>query len=121
MGTIWHIMIRCMNKNKVDYMAECARESAKRAIGGLADEKKKEWFTKLFNILAEGKYARIKFNKLYPKYFWREQHVHNPIIDVQAIACTSNFASFFDIFNNDHFVDFEVMPVVTEELEYTLC
>lgn len=100
---------------------ECARESAKRAIDGLADEKKKEWFTKLFNILVEGKYARIKFNKLYPKYFWRDQFVHIlAIIDVQAIAHTSNFASFFDIFNHDHLIDFDVMPVVTEELEYTL-
>ena len=106
-------------KSKPDYM-ECAVE-AKRAIGGLADEKKREWFTKLFNILVEGKYARIKFNKPYPKYFWREEYVHNlTIVDVQAIAYTSSFASFFDIFNHDDFVDFNVMPVVTEKLEYTL-
>ena len=78
------------------------------------------WFTKLLDILKSGKFARIMLNKPYPghkiddyvdNYYW---------CDVQKIAHTSRFASFFDIYNHMNMVDMNVEPFVVDECKYVL-
>ena len=68
----------------------------------LTCEKEKEWLQKLLDILKEEKYATIQADNGRP-------------VDVQAIAHTGTYASFFDVYNHINVFNFEIDPVVTED------
>ena len=68
----------------------------------LTCEKEKEWLQKLLDILKEEKYATIQADNGRP-------------VDVQAIAHTGTYASFFDVYNHINMFNFEIDPVVTED------
>ena len=68
----------------------------------LTYEEEKEWLQKLLDILKEKKYATIQANNGKP-------------VDVEAIAHTCTYASFFDVYNHINVFNFGIDPVVTEE------
>lgn len=80
-------------------------ERAQNAVYNTKIDAEKEWLYELLYILKGKKYATI-IGK------------NGSFIDVQRIAYTHNFASFFDIVNNLHRVDIEALPIITEELVY---
>ena len=61
------------------------------------------WLRAILSILAQKKYARVL--------------AKNCLIDVEAIAHTNMFSSFYDIFNKRHMFVTSVMPVVVNELK----
>lgn len=68
----------------------------------LTCEKEKEWLQKLLDILKERNYATIQADNGKP-------------VDVEAIAHTYTYASFFDVINHINVFNFEIDPVVTED------
>lgn len=97
--------------------AQNAIDNYKSKIGGT-----RKWFQKVLDILKEGKYVRIQlytkssFN--YDEYDKRNEFVD--FVDVQAIANTGDYASFFDIFNHEYMIDFDFEPIEIDKLEYKL-
>ena len=91
---------------------------AQRAIDDLEDENKKEWHQKLLNILKEEKCARIKFKRHYPK----ENGIENStlFIDVTRVSHTWSFASFFDVYNKDYYVDYSFEPIAIDKPKFKL-
>jgi len=82
----------------------------------------KTWFQKLLDILKDGKYARIKLytksNFNYDEYDRKEEFTD--FVNVETIAYTDIYASFFDIFNHEYMVDFDFEPIAIDKLEYML-
>lgn len=62
----------------------------------------KEWFTELLNILKNEQYARIVGK-------------NGKELDVTKIAHTYSYASFFDVFNNEHLFDINIKPIYIKE------
>lgn len=67
----------------------------------------KEWFTELLNILKNEQYARIVGK-------------NGKELDVQRIAYTYAYASFFDVINKIYLYDINIKPIVIKELNKTL-
>ena len=67
----------------------------------------KEWFTELLNILKNEQYARIVGK-------------NGKELDVQRIAYTYSYASFFDVINKIYLFDINIKPIVIKELNNTL-
>lgn len=80
-------------------------ERAQNAVYNTKIDAEKEWLYELLYILKGKNYATITGK-------------NGSFIDVQCIAYTHNFASFFDIVNNLHRVDIDALPIVTEKLTY---
>lgn len=97
--------------------AQNAVKNYKSKIGG-----SKEWFQKVLDILKNGKYARVQLYTKYPftydEYNKKDEFVE--FVDIQAVANTDSYASFFDIFNHEYLINFNFEPVAVEKLEYRL-
>lgn len=93
--------------------------NAKRAIDTL-NGIEKDWFTKLLSILENKQYARVHFNKPYPKHPYNIIKNDCIIVDVEAIANTHNYASFFDLINHRNYIDFSFEPIAIKKCEYRL-
>ena len=89
---------------KPHYTFDQQIENAQNAIDDYATDLNRLWLQELLDILKEEKYATIHF-------------ITGDLCDVQHIAYTHDFASFFDVFN--HIIDFDtkIMPIVTTELK----
>lgn len=77
-------------------------ERAQRAVDECKEEYK-EWCQALLDILKQCRFATIVSKTGIP-------------IDVQRIAYTNTWASFFDVFNQIHKFDISIFPIETEEL-----
>ena len=97
--------------------AQNAIDNYKSKIGG-----SKNYFQKILDILKDGKYVRIqlytKYSFNYDEYDKRNEFVD--FVDIQAIANTDSYASFFDIFNHEYMIDFDFEPIHIDKLEYKL-
>ena len=92
-------------------------ERAQNAINSLDNDKEKQWFSELLDILKEEKMARIQLIRPYPHIF---SNITCTLVDVTKIAHTTFDASFFDIFNHKGYVNFNINPVITDKFEYRL-
>ena len=77
-------------------------ERAQKAVDGCPEEYK-EWCQALLDILKQCRFATIVSKTGIP-------------IDVQRIAYTNTWSSFFDVFNQIHRFDISILPVEAEEL-----
>lgn len=77
-------------------------ERAQRAVDGCPKEYK-EWCQALLDILKQCRFSTIVSKT-------------GVSIDVQRIAYTNTWASFFDVFNQIHKFDVSILPVEAEEL-----
>lgn len=78
-------------------------ERAQNAVNNLTDEYQQIWFQKFLDILKVMHFARVTLKS-------------GANMDVQRIAHTNTFASFFDIYNIKHCLDFSIEPVEIEEM-----
>ena len=78
---------------------------AERAINRIESDGMRVWLSCILNALKMGKYARI-------------QTISGDFIDVEAIAFTHAFASFFDVYNHREKFNTSIQPVLVEELQY---
>ena len=75
-----------MNKNEIQRARDSLRPS-------WYDGKTINYFNKVIDILEAGKYARVKLT---------DSTYEGAIIDIERVAFTNRFASFFDISNYRH-------------------
>jgi len=84
------------------------------AINSINDEKKKEWLFKIIEILKNKSYVLIEANAPFGKKY-----------EIEAIAYTSTFLSFFDVFNKINLKDcpfnIDVEPKEIDELLDMYC
>ena len=80
---------------------------AEMAINRIESDEMRVWLSCILNALKMGKYARI-------------QTISGDFIDVEAIAFTHAFASFFDVYNHREKFNTSIRPVLVEEIQYTL-
>ena len=80
---------------------------AERAINRIESDEMRVWLSFILNALKMGKYARI-------------QTISGDFIDVEAIAFTHAFCSFFDVYNHIEKFNTSIQPVLVEEIQYTL-
>ena len=78
---------------------------AENAINRIESDEMRVWLSCILNALKMGKYARI-------------QTISGDFIDVEAIAFTHAFASFFDVYNHREKFNTSIQPVLVEELQY---
>ena len=78
-------------------------ERAQKAVNDLTDENQQIWFQKFLDILKVMHFARVTLKS-------------GANMDVQRIAHTNTFASFFDIYNIKYHLDFSIEPVEIEEM-----
>ena len=78
---------------------------AESAINRIESDEMRVWLSCILNALKMGKYARI-------------QTISGDFIDVEAIAFTHAFCSFFDVYNHIEKFNTSIMPVLVEELQY---
>jgi len=69
----------------------------------------KQWFRRLLDLLISWHYVRI----------WKK---NNAPLDVQAIADTGNYLSFFDVYNHIHYmkINYSRFPEPIQELEFPI-
>ena len=67
-------------------------------------EKEKDWLQKILNILKEKKYVTIQDNE-------------GILRDIQKIAYTHAYLSFFDVCNHMRHFNIDIEPLETEELK----
>lgn len=94
--------LRQYHSQKANDTFENQIERAQRAVDGCLEEYK-EWCQALLNILKQCRFATIVSKTGIP-------------IDVQRIAYTNQWTSFFDVFNQIHKFDISILPVEAEEL-----
>lgn len=75
-------------------------------IEEVAKECDRTWFKRLLYILEKGHYATVTTTDGRP-------------VDVQAVAHTSDYASFFDIFNHAMYFNTDILPTEVESLSNT--
>ncbi len=80
---------------------------AEKVINRIESDEMRVWLSCILNALKMGKYARI-------------QTISGDFIDVEAIAFTYTFASFFDVYNHIGKFNTSIQPVLVEEIQYTL-
>ena len=78
---------------------------AESAINRIESNEMRVWLSCILNALKMGKYARI-------------QTTSGDFIDVEAIAFTHAFCSFFDVYNHIEKFNTSIMPVLVEELQF---
>ena len=78
---------------------------AQKAIDDCSSEDIRSWFKLLLNILKEKKFARVVLK-------------NDKLLDVVKIAYTHRYASFFDIFNISHLINFSIFPLEINEPEF---
>ena len=78
---------------------------AESAINRIESDEMRVWLSCILNALKMGKYARI-------------QTISGDFIDVEAIAFTHAFCSFFDVYNHIKKFNTSIQPVLVEELQY---
>ena len=78
---------------------------AESAINQIESNEMRVWLSCILNALKMGKYARI-------------QTISGDFIDVEAIAFTHAFCSFFDVYNHIEKFNTSIQPVLVEELQY---
>ena len=84
---------------------ESQRKRAESAINQIESDEMRVWLSCILNALKMGKYARI-------------QTISGDFIDVEAIAFTHAFCSFFDVYNHIEKFNTSIQPVLVEELQY---
>lgn len=94
--------LRKYYQQKANDTLENQIERAQRAVDNCPEEYK-EWCQALLDILKQCRFATIVSKT-------------GVSIDVQRIAYTSAWASFFDVFNLIHKFDTSILPVEAEEL-----
>ena len=77
---------------------------AERAINRIESDEMRVWLSCILNALKMGKYARI-------------QTISGDFIDMEAIAFTHAFCSFFDVYNHIGKFNTSIQPVLVEELQ----
>ena len=82
-------------------------ERAENAINRIESNEMRVWLSGILNALKMGKYARI-------------QTISEHFIDVQTVAYTYEYASFFDVYNHIEKFDTTIKPVMVEKLEYRI-
>lgn len=87
------------------FESQCYR--AQEAIDRCSSEDVLLWYQKLLDILKTKRYARVRLKD-------------GSSLDVQRVAYTNAYASFFDCFNTDHLIDLSVFPVMIDKLEFTI-
>ena len=92
-----------LNGNNYPDPFENQVERAQNAVNNLTDEYQQIWFQKFLDILKVMHFARVTLKS-------------GANMDVQRIAHTNTFASFFDIYNIKHCLDFSIEPVEIEEM-----
>lgn len=92
-----------LNRNNYPDPFENQVERAQNAVNNLTDECQQIWFQKLLDILKVMHFARVTLK-------------NGANMDVQRIAHTNTWASFFDIYNIKHCLDFSIEPVEIEEM-----
>lgn len=96
-------------------MEQVNKSEIQRARGSLRpswyDEKTINYFNKVIDILETGKYARIKLT---------DSTYEGAIIDIERVANTHRFASFFDMLNHHNWINYDVEPESVDKLEYPL-
>jgi hypothetical protein len=80
---------------------------AQKAIDDCSSEDIRSWFKLLLNILKEKKFARVVLK-------------NDKLVDVEKIAYTHSYASFFDIFYISHLINFSIFPMEINELEFSI-
>lgn len=78
---------------------------AESVINRIESDEMRVWLSCVLNALKMGKYARI-------------QTISGDFIDVEAIAFTHAFCSFFDVYNHIEKFNTSIQPVLVEELQY---
>ena len=78
---------------------------AESTINRIESDEMRVWLSCILNALKMGKYARI-------------QTISGDFIDVEAIAFTHAFCSFFDVYNHIEKFNTSIQPVLVEELQY---
>ena len=94
--------LRQYHSQQVNDTFENQVERAQRAVDRCPEEYK-EWCQALLDILKQCRFATVVSKTGIP-------------IDVQRIAYTNQWASFFDVFNQIHKFNISILPVETEEL-----
>jgi len=79
---------------------------AREDIEEVAKECDRSWFERLLLILEQGRYATVITTDGRP-------------VDVQAVAHTSGYASFFDILNHTLYFNTDILPIEVESLSNT--
>lgn len=92
-----------MSKDSFDN--QCQR--AQKVVDSCSSEDVRLWYQNLLDILKTKRYARVRLKD-------------GSSLDVQRIAYTNAYASFFDCFNTDHLIDLSVRPALIEKLEFTI-
>ena len=80
---------------------------AESAINRIESDEMRVWLSCILNALKMGKYARI-------------QTTSGDFMDVSAIAYTTMFASFFDVYNHREKFNTSIRLVLVEELQFTI-
>ena len=93
---------RSYHSQKANDTFENQIERAQRAVDECQEEYK-EWCQTLLDILKQCRFATVVSKT-------------GISIDVQRIAYTNTWASFFDVFNQIRKFDISILPVETEEL-----
>lgn len=103
MSNYYRIFHRGLSNESFDN--QCQR--AQKAVDRCSSEDVRLWYQNLLDILKTKRYARVRLKD-------------GSSLDVQRIAYTNAYASFFDCFNTDHLIDLSVYPEVIEKLEFTI-
>lgn len=82
-------------------------DRAERAISKIENEEVKAWLSCILDVLKMRNYVRVK-------------ELSGDLVDVESIAYTYGFASFFDVYNHIELFDISIQPLYIEELQYTL-
>jgi hypothetical protein len=81
-------------------------KQARKGIEEVAKECDRPWFERLLHILEQDRYATVTTTDGRP-------------VDVQAVAYTATYASFFDILNHAIYFNTDVFPTEVENLSNT--
>ena len=91
--------------SKEPFSSQCQR--AQKAVDSCSSEDVRLWYQNLLDILKTERYARVRLKD-------------GSNLDVQRIAYTNAYASFFDCFNTDQLIDLSVRPALIDKLEFTI-
>lgn len=97
-----------INKYRIpEESIELQIDRAEGAIRRIENEEVKAWLSCILDVLKMCDYVRVK-------------ELSGDLVDVEAIAYTYGFASFFDVYNHIELFDTSIQPLYIEELQYTL-
>lgn len=87
------------------FSSQCQR--AQNAVDRCSSQEVRLWYQNLLDILKTKRYARVSLKD-------------GRSLDVERIAYTYSYASFFDCLALEHLIDLSVIPAMIDKLEFTL-